>query len=38
MAESWAQLFDANGMLPVLRASSYYDAEKDFAKIRAKLL
>jgi homoserine O-acetyltransferase len=38
MAADWAKVFDANGMLKLAHASSYYDAEKDFARIRARLL
>jgi homoserine O-acetyltransferase/O-succinyltransferase len=37
-AEKWAHEFDANGMLRLAHASSFFDAEKDFAKMRAKLL
>lgn len=38
LAETWAKQFDANGMVALMHASSYYNAEKDFANIRAKLL
>jgi homoserine O-acetyltransferase/O-succinyltransferase len=37
-AEKWAHEFDANGMLTLAHASSFFNAEKDFAKMRAKLL
>ncbi|MGZ5153082.1 MAG: hypothetical protein ACXWI6_23695, partial [Burkholderiales bacterium] len=30
--------FDANGMIALLRAAVRFDAEKDFHKIRAKIL
>jgi homoserine O-acetyltransferase len=38
LAETWAKVFDANGMLTLAHASSHYNAEKDFTNIRAKLL
>jgi len=37
-AEKWAREFDANGMLKLAYASCFFNAEKDFAKMRAKLL
>lgn len=37
-AENWAKVFDANGMIALLRAAVRFDAEKDFAKIKAKVL
>jgi homoserine O-acetyltransferase/O-succinyltransferase len=38
MAAEWARIFDPNGMIALARAASYFNAEKDFAKLRAKLL
>src|SRR5216684_1775440 len=38
MAENWAKRFDANSMIALAQARADYDAEKDFAKIRAKVL
>jgi homoserine O-acetyltransferase len=38
LAESWAKVFDPNGMLTLAHASSHFNAEQDFANIRAKLL
>ena len=38
MAENWAKQFDANSMIALAQARADYDAEKDFAKIRAKVL
>ncbi|MGH7931661.1 MAG: homoserine O-acetyltransferase family protein [Candidatus Binataceae bacterium] len=37
-AENWARVFDANSMIALARARAHFDAQKDFAKIRAKLL
>ncbi|MGZ5146363.1 MAG: homoserine O-acetyltransferase family protein [Burkholderiales bacterium] len=37
-AQAWAEKFDANGMIALLRAAVRFDAEKDFHKIRAKIL
>lgn len=37
-AEKWARRFDANGMIALLRAAVRFDAEKDFDRIRAKVL
>ncbi|MGB9382438.1 alpha/beta fold hydrolase, partial [Candidatus Binatus sp.] len=38
LAEPWARTFDPNSMIVLARARSHYNAEKDFAKIRAKVL
>jgi len=38
VAEPWAREFDANGMIALRRASVRYNAEKDFKKIKARLL
>jgi homoserine O-acetyltransferase len=38
LAEPWARAFDPNSMIALARARSHYNAEKDFAKIRAKVL
>ena len=38
LAEPWAKAFDPNSMIALARARSHYNAEKDFAKIRAKML
>jgi homoserine O-acetyltransferase/O-succinyltransferase len=38
MSGSWAREFDANGMVALRRASVRFDAEKDFKKIKAKVL
>lgn len=38
VAETWAREFDANGMVALRRASVRFDAEKDFGRIKAKLL
>ena len=38
LAEPWAKAFDPNSMIALARARSHYNAEKDFAKIRAKVL
>jgi homoserine O-acetyltransferase/O-succinyltransferase len=38
LAQIWAKQFDANGMLALAKAAAHYNAEKDFSKIRAKLL
>jgi homoserine O-acetyltransferase len=37
-AENWASTFDANGMIALLRAAVRFNAEKDFDKLRAKVL
>ncbi|HXN85722.1 MAG TPA: alpha/beta fold hydrolase [Candidatus Binataceae bacterium] len=38
VAEAWAKVFDPNSLIALAQARSHYDAEKDFAKIRAKVL
>ena len=38
LAGEWARVFDANGMIALLRAAVRFDAEKDFHKIKARLL
>jgi homoserine O-acetyltransferase/O-succinyltransferase len=38
LAEPWARAFDPNSMIALAQARSHYNAEKDFAKIRAKVL
>jgi homoserine O-acetyltransferase len=38
LAEKWAAEFDPNSMLALARARARYNAAKDFAKIRAKVL
>jgi homoserine O-acetyltransferase/O-succinyltransferase len=38
LAEGWARQFDANSMIALRRAAVKFDAERDFAKVRAKLL
>jgi homoserine O-acetyltransferase len=38
MAERWAHQFDANSMIALAQARADYNTEKDFAKIRAKVL
>ena len=38
MAEEWAAVFDPNSMIALRKASVRFDAERDFAKIRAKVL
>jgi len=37
-AETWAQQFDANALVVLLRAAVRFDAEKDFPRMKAKLL
>jgi len=37
-AEPWAKEFDPNSMVTMRRAAVRYNAEKDFSKIRAKML
>jgi homoserine O-acetyltransferase/O-succinyltransferase len=37
-AEPWAKEFDPNSMITMRRAAVRYNAEKDFSKIRAKVL
>jgi len=38
LAEKWAKVFDPNSLVALAQARSHYNAEKDFAKIRAKVL
>jgi len=38
MAEAWAREFDPNSMITLRKAAMTFDAERDFKKIRAKLL
>jgi homoserine O-acetyltransferase len=38
MAAKWAAEFDPNSMIALARARSHYDAARDFAKIRARVL
>jgi len=38
LAERWARQFDANSLIALADARSNFDAEKDFARIRAKVL
>ena len=38
VAETWAKEFDPNSLIALGRARSHYNAEKDFAKVRAKVL
>ena len=38
MAEDWARVFDPNSMVALRKASVRFDAERDFGKIRAKVL
>jgi homoserine O-acetyltransferase len=38
MAEKWASEFDPNSLIALARARSHYDAAKDFAKIRTRVL
>ena len=38
LAEPWAKIFDPNSLIALAQARSHYNAEKDFAKIRAKVL
>jgi homoserine O-acetyltransferase/O-succinyltransferase len=38
LAERWAAEFDANSMLALARARAHYNAEQNFAAIRAKVL
>ena len=37
-AETWAKVFDANSLVVLRRASVRFDAEKDMARIKAKVL
>ena len=38
LAENWAKVFDPNSMIALAQARSHFDAQKDFAKIRARVL
>ena len=38
MAEAWARQFDPNSMVALRKAQSRFDAERDFGRIRAKML
>jgi homoserine O-acetyltransferase/O-succinyltransferase len=38
LAEAWAKVFDANSLIALARARANFDTEKDFAKLRAKVL
>jgi homoserine O-acetyltransferase len=38
IAETWAKVFDPNSLIALAQARSHFDAQKDFAKIRAKVL
>lgn len=38
LARSWADVFDGHSLIALRRAADYYDAQKDFRNIRAKLL
>jgi homoserine O-acetyltransferase/O-succinyltransferase len=38
MAEAWAKQFDPNSMVLLRKAAMRFDAERDFAQIRAKVL
>jgi homoserine O-acetyltransferase/O-succinyltransferase len=38
LAETWAKVFDPNSLIALAQARAHYNAEKDFAKIRAKVL
>lgn len=38
LAESWATVFDPNSMIALAQARAHFDTEKDFAKMRAKVL
>ena len=37
-SEAWAKQFDANSLVVIRRASVRFDAEKDFPRMKAKLL
>ena len=37
-AEAWAKIFDGNSLIALRRATLGFDAEKDFSKLRAKVL
>ena len=38
LTEAWAKVFDPNSMIALAQARSHYNAEKDFARIQAKVL
>ncbi len=38
MAEAWASEFDPNSLVTLRRAAVRFDAERDFARIRARVL
>jgi homoserine O-acetyltransferase/O-succinyltransferase len=38
MAEAWAHVFDANSLVTLRRAAVRFDAEREFSKIRARVL
>ncbi len=38
IAEAWAKVFDPNSLIALAQARSHYNAEKDFARIHAKVL
>ncbi len=38
LAEPWAKVFDPNSLIALARARSHYNTEKEFAKLRAKVL
>lgn len=38
LARSWAEVFDGHSMIVLRRAADYYDAEKNFRRIKAKVL
>lgn len=38
LARSWAHVFDGHSLIVLRRAADFYDAQKDFKKIKAKLL
>ncbi len=38
IARAWAQAFDPNSMIALAQARAHFNAEKDFIKIRAKVL
>ena len=38
MAESWARVFDANSLVTLRKASVRFNAERDFGKVRARVL
>ena len=38
MAEAWAHVFDPNSLVTLRKAAVRFDAERDFPKIRARVL